>query len=62
VLLLGDLVEIKIHVSGRLPGEHGTTVIGRDENLVINRGATSPVTVTAGDPPQGYRFQITPRF
>jgi hypothetical protein len=60
--LIEDLVEIKINVAGRLPAQDGMTVIARDENLVVNRGATHPLTVTVGEPPRGYRFQVTPRF
>ncbi len=62
VRLIGDLIEINVNVEGRLPGDDGMTVIARDENLVVNRGAMLPVTVTIGDPPVGYRFQVTAIF
>jgi len=60
--LIDDLVEIKINLAGRLPGEDGITVLAREDNLIVNRGATSPVNATVGDPPVGYRFHVTPRF
>ena len=60
--LIGDLIEINVNIEGRLPGDDGVTVIARDENLVVNRGAMLPVDVTIGDPPVGYRFQVTTLF
>lgn len=62
VRLLGDMVEINVYVEGRLAGNDGMTVIARDENLVISRGAMLPVNVTIGDPPVGYCFQVTAIF
>ncbi len=62
VRLIGDLVEINVYVEGRLAGNDGMTVIARDENLVISRGAMLPVNVTIGDPPVGYCFQVTAIF
>jgi hypothetical protein len=38
------------------------TVIARDENLIVNRGAISPIEATTGDPPVGYRFQVKALF
>ena len=62
VRLIGDLVEINVNVEGRLPGDDGVMLIARDENFVVNRGAMLPVSVTTGDPPVGYRFQVTALF
>jgi hypothetical protein len=62
VRLIGDMVEINVNIEGRLPGDDGVTVIARDENFVVNRGAMLPVDVTIGDPPVGYRFQVTTLF
>jgi len=60
--LIGDLVEIKVNIEGRLPGDNGMTVVAREENIVVSRGVTSPIDVTAGDPPAGYRFQVRAFF
>ncbi len=62
VRLVGDLVEVKVNVEGRLPGEDGVTVLARDDNLIVNRGATSSVDATAGEPTTGYRFQVKALF
>jgi hypothetical protein len=62
VRLIGDLVEINVNIEGRLPGDDGVTVIARDESLVVNRGAISPIEVTTGEPPAGYRFRVKALF
>ena len=62
VRLIGDLVEININIEGRLSTDNGVTVIARNENIVVNRGAISPIEATTGDPPVGYRFQVRALF
>jgi hypothetical protein len=62
VRLIGDLVEINVNIEGRLPTGDEVTVIARNERLVVNRGAISPIEATTGDPPVGYRFQVTALF
>jgi len=62
VRLIGDLVEIKVNIEGRLPGDDGVTVIARDETIVVNRGTISLIEATTGDPPVGYRFQMKALF
>lgn len=62
VRLIGDLAEIKVNIEGRLSKDEEVTVIARDENLVVNRGATSSIDVMIGDPPVGYRFRVTALF
>ena len=62
VRVIDDLVEIRVNLSGRLPDGDDLAVIARDETLLANRGSSSAVTITAGDPPTGYVFQVTPRF
>ncbi len=62
VRLVGDLIEIKVNIEGRLPTEDGVTVVAREDNVVVNRGATSPVDAVTGDPPMGYRFRVRALF
>ncbi len=57
-----DIIEIALEVAGSLPGDGERLLLSRRETLVTSRRATSSVTVTAGDPPSGYRFRITPDF
>mgnify|MGYP001269063210 CR=1 FL=1 len=60
--IAGDLVTIDADISGALPGTGGTTLVSRRERIVASRGATSRVRATAGTPPAGYQFQVTPEF
>lgn len=60
--ITGDIVELRVEISGTLPGDEAPLVIQRSQTLVTSRGATSSVAVTAGNPPAGYRFRITPEF
>jgi hypothetical protein len=62
VRLEGDLAEIEVDVSGSLPASAGPLLLSRRERIFASRGATSTVEVTAGEPPAGYRFRITPDF
>ena len=62
VAVSGDVVTIDAEISGALPGAGGTTLISRKERIVASRRATSSVAATAGTPPAGYRFQVTPEF
>ncbi len=58
----GDLITIDAAISGALPGSEGTALVSHNERIVASRGATSRVSATAGTPPSGYRFQVTPEF
>ena len=62
VSISGDVVTIDAEISGALPGVDGTVLSSRNERIVASRGATSPISATAGTPPAGYRFQVTPDF
>jgi hypothetical protein len=62
VSISGDVVTIDAEISGALPGAEGTVLVSRNERIVASRGATSPIAATAGTPPAGYRFQVTPDF
>jgi hypothetical protein len=62
VSISGDVVTIDAEISGALPGADGTVLSSRKQRIVASRGATSPITATAGTPPAGYRFQVTPDF
>jgi hypothetical protein len=62
VAISGDLVTIDAEISGALPGAGGTALISRKERIVASRRATSRLAATTGNPPAGYRFQVTPEF
>jgi hypothetical protein len=62
VRLSGDLIEIKVNIAGRLPGDDDVTVLARDETLIVSRGTISPIDATVGDPPTGYRFRVKALF
>lgn len=62
VSIAGDLVTIDAEISGALPGDGGTTLLSRRERIVASRRATSRLQATAGTPPAGYQFQVTPEF
>jgi hypothetical protein len=58
----GEMVDLGIEVLGMLPGTDGPVVVGRREQWLTNRGATSSLSIEAGQPPVGYRFRVTPSF
>jgi hypothetical protein len=60
--ITGDIVTIQAAISGALPGSGGTTLLSRQERIVASRLSTSAISATAGAPPSGYRFQVTPDF
>jgi hypothetical protein len=62
VSISGEVVTIDAEISGALPGSGGTTLVSHRERIVASRGATSRLQATAGTPPAGYRFQVTPEF
>jgi hypothetical protein len=62
VSVSGDLLTIDAEISGALPGADGTTLVSRRERIVASRRATSRLAATAGTPPAGYQFQVTPEF
>ena len=62
VRIEGDVAEVEVDVTGSLPGANGPILLSRRERIITSRRATSSVVVTAGDPPAGYRFLVTPDF
>jgi len=62
VSISGDLVTIEAEISGALPGDGGTALVSHNERIAASRRATSRLSATAGTPPSGYRFQVTPDF
>jgi hypothetical protein len=62
VSVSGDLVTIQADVSGALPGPKGASLVSHHQRIVASRRATSSLSATAGTPPSGYRFQVTPDF
>ena len=62
VKLDGDLATVELEVTASLPGEGDRLLLSRREDLYTTRHATSALDVVAGEPPRGYRFQVTPDF
>lgn len=62
VRIEGDLVQIDVEIAGRLPAGSSPLVLAERRRLVASRGAATVLTITAGDPPRGYRFLLTPSF
>jgi hypothetical protein len=62
VSITGDLITIQVDISGVLPSPDGPAMLSRTERIVASRGTTSKVAATVGQPPSGYRFQVTPDF
>jgi hypothetical protein len=62
VSLSGDILTIQASISGALPGSGVTSLVSRQERIVASRMTTSTIAATAGTPPSGYRFQVTPDF
>jgi len=60
--LYGDLAQIEVDVSGMLPDGEQTAMISRTEDWMTTRGATSSLSVAAGEPPTGFKFLVTPWF
>jgi hypothetical protein len=60
VRLDGDVAELDVALTGRLPGESGAQPIERTRRLVATRGSTTSFDALAGA--AGYRFRITPQF
>jgi hypothetical protein len=58
----GDIMTIDASISGALPGASGTVLLSRNERIAASRQSISPIAATAGTPPAGYRFQVTPDF
>lgn len=58
----GDVLDLRVQVSGRLPGDGAPVLLSRDLRVATSRGAVSKVDVLAGAPPSGYRFSLTPNF
>lgn len=60
--IVGDVVQLSIEVSARLPGEGDPPPLTRREVMIASRGAESILTVASGEPPAGYRFRFAPEF
>ena len=55
------LVEILVDLSGTLhAGLETPLLLSRHDTLFTDRGTTSEITATVGDPPDGFAFRITP--
>jgi len=62
ISLSSDILTLQASISGSLPGSGVTSLVSRQERIVASRMTTSAIAVTAGTPPSGYRFQVTPDF
>ena len=62
IRLIGDLIEVRVQLSGEMEVDGELDVVGSDENVIINRGSSTPVDLIFGDPPRGVRFRVSPSF
>jgi hypothetical protein len=63
VQLVGDTVRLDVDVSGTLPDpEGGVVLVSRQEQWLSTRDTTTALSLASGEPPTGFRFQVTPRF
>lgn len=60
IRLEGSIAEVEVVIDGTLPAPTNRVVVSRRERLLTTRGSASAVVVSAGDPPNGYRFEIKP--
>lgn len=59
----GDVVTVDLELTGTLhAGSSAPLLLSHHETLITNRDTTSAVIAAVGDPPNGYRFLVTPRF
>jgi len=59
----GEIVTVEFRLSGALHrGSEVPLYLSRYESLVTNLDTASTVSAAVGEPPEGYRFVITPRF
>jgi hypothetical protein len=62
IAVTGELVTIDAEIEGALPGASGPILVSHSARIVASRKAGSALSATAGTPPAGYRFQVTPDF
>jgi hypothetical protein len=61
VRIEGDVAEIRLQVAGTMhAGRESPLLLSRNETVLTGRETTSEVTAAVGDPPDGFRFRITP--
>ena len=58
----GEIIELEFQLSGTLPGKDVLVAGGRREEWIASRGAASTIAFESGEPPNGYRFIVTPQF
>lgn len=56
------VAEITVAIEGSLPTAEQALYVARRERWFVSRDAASTLSVEAGDPPNGYRFVVTPSF
>lgn len=58
----GDVAVIEVEIDATLPGAPHRVVVSRREKILASRGAPAALSVTAGDPVAGYRFELRADF
>jgi len=62
-LLVGGVLQIEIEINATMPGPDGRVqATSRRERWLSSAGTTSTLSLAAGEPARGFRFQVTPRF
>jgi hypothetical protein len=60
--IFGDLIQVRAEVTGSVPREDRLELVSRSEQWMISRGRSSTLDLSAGEPPTGFRFVVTPQF
>lgn len=60
--LIGEILTMEVTLSGRIATDDGTEWTSRSQRVLSSVGIQTLIPVSAGTPPVGYRFRVTPRF
>jgi hypothetical protein len=58
----GTLIEMEVALRGTLWVAGSPLYVDRRNRVMTSRAAATPVVAVDGDPPNGFRFQVTPLF
>lgn len=61
VRIEGEVVEIRVEIAGSLHrGRETPVLLSRRETWITDKKTTSEITAAVGEPPDGFRFRVTP--
>ncbi len=58
----GNVLQVRITWTGEIRTGATPLYLSRTETIFTSRAASSEFQATAGEPPEGYSFKVTPRF